>query len=372
MRVWGDLSTVQFSIDFYLNISSTGKIKTIEELRKQFFLKFLREERAQMQEVLNERLAEIHKEDEDLEEVNLSEEINENEELEEIEETEESSTQRGMQFFQNLAKVTSNESTVEDNLIEEDLTENGLIEDEDFSTQQGMSFFQNLGKFMQVQESEEVEEVEEVLEETEQSQGMDFFKNLQKLQSSIEEEYASHGIYVDTMSLEGLPEIKQYTTHGIFLDEIILEDVQEYEEVEDAEEYEEEIEDEEIEEITEYATNGIYLEDIILEDRKPKAESTFTEEISEMDDIIKEDDSDVGDFGISIEEEEIEEKVITQNLKPDEVVKKDIEVPNDIRSFLKKYPNSDYDLVLKYFSKKEIEKQIKLGRVFKKKGKLVI
>lgn len=49
-----------------------------------------------------------------------------------------------------------------------------------------------------------------------------------------------------------------------------------------------------------------------------------------------------------------------------------IDVPKDIRTFLKSHPSSTVDFVARYYPKKEIEKQLALGRIYKRKGKLMI
>lgn len=46
--------------------------------------------------------------------------------------------------------------------------------------------------------------------------------------------------------------------------------------------------------------------------------------------------------------------------------------PTDIVAFLKKHPKSDISFVLKYFSRKDIDKAMRLGRVFKRKNKLFV
>ena len=46
--------------------------------------------------------------------------------------------------------------------------------------------------------------------------------------------------------------------------------------------------------------------------------------------------------------------------------------PTDIRLFLKKHPNSAYDFVLQYFTKKQINDAIKIGRIIKKGNTLRI
>ncbi len=55
-----------------------------------------------------------------------------------------------------------------------------------------------------------------------------------------------------------------------------------------------------------------------------------------------------------------------------EVTEEAIEVPKDLRDFVKLYHNCEMSFALKYFSKKEIDKQLSLGRVFKRKNRLLI
>ena len=40
--------------------------------------------------------------------------------------------------------------------------------------------------------------------------------------------------------------------------------------------------------------------------------------------------------------------------------------PTDLRAFLKKHPRCEMSVVLRYFSKKEVETQIRLGKVIKR------
>lgn len=49
-----------------------------------------------------------------------------------------------------------------------------------------------------------------------------------------------------------------------------------------------------------------------------------------------------------------------------------VDVPKDIRTFLKSHPSSTVEFVARYYPKKEIEKQLALGRIYKRKGKLMI
>ena len=83
---------------------------------------------------------------------------------------------------------------------------------------------------------------------------------------------------------------------------------------------------------------------------------------------------DLGEFDSSfnIEEKEVEEvKNEVSDVKRD-IVEEAIEVPKDLRDFVKMYHNCEMSFALKYFSKKEIDKQLSLGRIFKRKNRLLI
>lgn len=84
-------------------------------------------------------------------------------------------------------------------------------------------------------------------------------------------------------------------------------------------------------------------------------------------------DLDAFDDSFDFEEEKVPEvKVQTVSkivAKDDQVV---TGIPKDLRDFVKMYPNCEMSFALKYFSKKEIDKQLNLGRVFKRKNRLLI
>lgn len=160
-----------------------------------------------------------------------------------------------------------------------------------------------------------------------------------------------------------------------------------------------------------YVDHGIYIEDIIdgtvpikdlyygdednLEDDEQDVEEDYGEEEQELDNYEEvEEDSFSDEFEedeyleeeaiiepikneISIEDEDVEkEEEVTIETPKNEVSIEDdglgADVPSDIRTFLKQHPNSDMLYVSKFYPKKEIEKQLKLGRIYKRKGKLFI
>lgn len=76
-----------------------------------------------------------------------------------------------------------------------------------------------------------------------------------------------------------------------------------------------------------------------------------------------------------VEDEEVISKpknkvveVSTKDISPDVVE----DIPTDLRDFVKKYPNCEISFALKYFSRKEIDRQLNLGRIYKRKNRLLI
>ena len=62
----------------------------------------------------------------------------------------------------------------------------------------------------------------------------------------------------------------------------------------------------------------------------------------------------------------VEEPVVEKVKEPEE------HVPEDIRDFIREHRGSEIGYVSKFYSKKVIEKNIAMGRIYKRKGKLFI
>lgn len=117
---------------------------------------------------------------------------------------------------------------------------------------------------------------------------------------------------------------------------------------------------------------GSYSDEIDFNDEK---EYTSIEEVvEESKEDISEFFEDLEEFDSSINIGNLEIKE-TKN-KVSEVARSSIDeakdVPKDLRDFVKLYPNCEMSFALKYFTKKEIDKQLSLGRIFKRKNKLLI
>lgn len=141
----------------------------------------------------------------------------------------------------------------------------------------------------------------------------------------------------------------------------------------------------------EYTDHGRFVEDYYDED--PCSGEEFYEDGYEEDEYATGDVLPISDESSSANPEEFiveeglpfdeedyfkykEETVVQEEVKPEVSMVDDgkgaVDIPKDLRDFIRQHPCSDVSYVMQFYSRKEIEKQIKLGRVYKKKGKLMI
>lgn len=163
----------------------------------------------------------------------------------------------------------------------------------------------------------------------------------------------------------------EYVEHGNFLEDLIQEESEE-----DSSENEEYDEDSDVSEDTDESDN--YSEDNYDEELP----SIDEEESYETLDDMPEESEDVEPEGLFEDEESETAEVEKVDSKIIPMVKKEVSMeddgmyaqnlPRDVRDFLKIHPNSDMSYVLKFYPKKEIDKQIRLGKIFTRKGKLMI
>lgn len=130
---------------------------------------------------------------------------------------------------------------------------------------------------------------------------------------------------------------------------------------EDDEEYEDYSEDSEEDEAIEEEVSDVEQQEVLP--AKPIVKPKFY--VPDIDD----DTEDVASFIESRQEKQEKVEVPTQESTP--VARApSMQVPTDLRSFLRAHPNCKIDEVLKYFSKREIESEILKGRIIKRNGTL--
>lgn len=343
-RVRSNIQELQSDIDFYLNITSTQGIKNQEDLRKYFFGLFMEDER-----------------------------------------------DRKRILLENLNNSYNDTGYVEDSISCKKNEDNCYVEH---------------GRFVE----DYTDCSKEVVEEVDGNSFLSFVSFNSSDSSSDINTYVPHGRFVEDCSVEetsnessedSLNEYKtiMYSEHGRFIEEDkynysehgrFVEDFEKPEEVEDefelySNENEEDVEEDEslklgnnvdtsleecVSNVEEFGLNvnlNLFSSDsnFILEDLEDNNESIMKDNEGTSIDL---------EFIDTFDNKEVSKDEDSKNTSSveSEYMEEHIEVPRDIRDFLRKYPNSPIEFVLKYYDKKDVEKQVKLGRIYKRKGKLMI
>lgn len=236
-----------------------------------------------------------------------------------------------------LGTVTPNEDSVLTDEEVEQLENGGILEEPEYEEEQGLEFE------FDSDDNEEDEYEEEYEEEVEDSD------EYEEESDEYEEEYEEEVDDSDSYEEEYEEEVDDSDEYE-----------EEYEEVEDSDEYEEEVDDsdeyeeeykEEIEDTDSYEEPPDEAD--MLEEPKEQA-SVSSDNKFVSSDNFSERASPSKKEDISVEEPSIDE------------------VPKDLRQFLRKYPRCDIKFALKYFSKKEIDKAILIGKIVRRGNKLHI
>ena len=136
------------------------------------------------------------------------------------------------------------------------------------------------------------------------------------------------------------------------------------EEEEDTEDYIEEYDEKQLDEVSNNS------EENIEEYHSEKIDSTFTSNENMASKDITNDDS-IDDFEPEFDDIKVEQQKTTkqEEQKVETPIVKE-EEPKDLIQFIRKHPRCEVSFALQYFSKKEIEKNIMMGRIIKKGNKL--
>lgn len=354
----GTKSKVQSSMDFYLNMISTRDYESIEDLKRSFFNKFMEEYRES-----RPSLEELAFDSQDKTLVSSSDEIG--------------ADQMEVPYSESTEELKGLEETVE-------------VDDIEGEPISAPAFLQMLQE-KQSQYHQEQEDVKEVKAE-------DYNENV----NSVKDEdivWVSSGVDIDELEFENESveeEIQEDSTGEIEWDEEESFDSEEYnrgtEAEEDTTEEQSEIEWDEDEDGSseseesfewdepEETINESDTESEIKWDESEEDISSSEIEWDEDTDEVLENYSEEGTFEEEPEVEQVKdppENSQSNNLgSKREVSMEDdgmgADIPSDIREFLRQHPNSDIAYVQKFYPKKEIDKQLKMGRIYKRRGKLMI
>lgn len=320
MKIEGSLNAAISNMKYYIKVSNDGKEVSFDSLYNTFFNQFAKDEVAQIKSQINENT--ILEEQCKMENCNISEIEDEGDDLE----------------IENLlALLKSDKSEIENSNLENQ-TESSIEDDNvSFKPSTFLNLVQGLANEEEIKEIKEIDNIcyEEI-----------------------------HGIFID----EWIPDNKDYVTNGVFIDELEVLP----------------------------KSNPINLEEIYkAKERKPinnESKISFKNTvpygvfIDEWEKPIKDDNiqedyiGDTEDCKSSSSEENAEDKdftfdEFTESISEDtdtEIKEEVVVIPTNIRDFIKAHQGSDISYVLQYYKKKDIDKAVSLGKIYKKFGKLYV
>lgn len=345
IRVSGSLPKVQSSLDFYLQLTSVGK-RSMLDLRKEYFSQFLSEE---------------------------------------LERREQSNIEVSREPTEGKNKL--NTSVVEDieyvasgRFVDEEVSKETI--EERIRAPEDNIIYVSEGRY-----------VEDITTEREDNSPVRSTE-----ESSVEVDYVPHGRYVDDSTVKTVE--VSYVPHGKYVDGDFADEEDEVEF-----EFSDEEEDVQVESDTlEEEQYKLAEEDFHFDDENDEPFEFADEEVKDSEEGYELSNEEEPKEGISVsyeedeepwdsieedEPEDVEEDILQVDVSPEppkvetvprfrsEVSMEDEgsaskDVPADLREFLRQHPCSPIEYVLKFYPKKEIDKQLALGRVYKKKGKLMI
>lgn len=409
-----DMEVFQRDLDYYLNLSNTYDVKDINKFRKEV----IREYREKDQEILKkqqeERLnleksnavsvvdgavseeVENSSVDTDRDGSSLGSEMkgydglkedshdefkdNESNILDELSEAE--------KLFRGVSSevkdsVTDNGTVetepVKDDMIEpEPVKDEAMVELEPVTVQEDNKEYIDHGRYIEdysakVVLDDAVPKVVEAKDFTEHGRYIEDYRNIEE----------SSGVVV-TDAVPRVTETIDFVDHGRYIEDYVKEEKTEVKE-EPVEVENTEIENENIDDLfnpeeLEAEINALEIENNEPEvDKENSSSSSSTNEVNQkekdsdlLDDFWLQMQSDISLKSENTESElenilsDIEEPVVEKVKEPEE------HVPEDIRDFIREHRGSEIWYVSKFYSKKVIEKNIAMGRIYKRKGKLFI
>lgn len=339
MKVQGSLDLVQTNLDFYLRLTSTSKHRKVDDLRSFYYNQFLDDAKKGLKSMASSKqeVAEVKVVEEDVTPIGASSFLSMVQESRE--ELAENTANSFLDTVQNMRARTDVDikpvgglcldDIIEDSgyVVEDNIEVHGTMLDEYVAIVKPADVSSN-DTYDEYEEFDEHEEVEVVTTEEIHGTILDDYEIIESTQVSV---------------LEYKPVFHE-DVHGLILDD--------YEVVE-------KVTDVYVEE-----DNGLVYED------------------DESDDGLVYDEEEV-DFSYEDEEfeEEYEEVVVEESPVPDNVipisdrirlVEPQEVIPPTVREYLKKHPGCKISEVEKHYPKKVVQKELTMGKIYKKGDKLFI
>lgn len=399
-----DMEVFQRDLDYYLNLSNTYDVRDINKFRKDV----IREYREKDQEILKKQQEERL----NLEKSNVVSVVDGGV-AEEVENSSVDTDREGsslgfeMKDFGDLREdshddLKDNESNILDELseaeklfrgvsseVEDSVKDDGMVETEPvkdvdmvepepITVQEDNKEYIDHGRYIEdcsdrVALDDAVPKVEEITDFVEHGRYIEDYKNM---------EDDSNGVLDDFVPKA--EETIDFVDHGRYVEDYVKEEKIEVKE-EPVEVESTKIENENIDDLFNPEELEMEINALEAENNEPEVDKensgifSFTNELNQkekdsdlLDDFWLQMQSDVSLKSENTESElenilsEIKEPVVEKVKEPEE------HVPEDIRDFIREHKGSEIGYVAKFYSKKVIEKNIAMGRIYKRKGKLFI
>ena len=409
-----DMEVLQRDLDYYLNLSNTYDVKDINKFRKEV----IREYREKDQEILKKQQEERLK----LEKSNavsvvdgaVAEEV-ENSSVDPVREG--SSLGSEMKGCDDLREdshdeLKDSESNILDELSEAEKLFRGVSSDVEDSVKDDDTVEPEQLKDVMVEpepvktatvEPEPVTVQEDNKEYTDHGRYVEDYSFRVVLDDAVPKvveakDFAEHGRYIeDYRNIEDagigvvvndtIPEVVEtsdFADHGRYIEDYVKEEKTEVKE-EPVEVENTAIENENIDDLFNPEELEIEMDDLEEENNEPEVDKENSSILSSTNEVNqKEKDSDLlddfwlqmqSDISLKPEKDESEiENILSEIKEPvvEKVKEPEEHVPEDIREFIREHKGSEIGYVAKFYSKKVIEKNIAMGRIYKRKGKLFI
>lgn len=343
MKIQGRLDLVQSNLDFYCRLTSTSLYRSVEDLRKFYYSRFLDDAKRNLKSIVSSK-------EKVVDEVDNT--VNSNasaflkavkEQHDTVDEVNDTGNSNASAFLKAVREGKKDESV------------NGtILDDIDYDSASEETF---LSAVKSMGATEGVSPVKGIC--------------LDDIVAGIEVQKKEdvHGIYLEDISSvdectevsdEGVEEdIHLSEVHGTYLEDV-KSDVESVETTVQSTVVKEDV-------------HGVFLEDVKAEEKTASDvvyEPEF-EEVRQKDEpynMITE-----GSEVIKKPNAETEFKPINDNIIPiNEKVVVEVSVPPTVREFLKKHPGSEISEVEKYYPRKTVMKELKMGKIYKKGSKLFI
>lgn len=398
-----DMEVFQRDLDYYLNLSNTYDVRDINKFRKEV----IREYREKDQEILKkqqeERLnleksnavsvvdgavaeeVENSSVDTDREGSSLGSEMEDFGDLREdshddLKDNEINILDELNEIEKLFRGVSSDaEDSVKDEvMVETEPVKDDMVEQEPVTVHEDNKEYIDHGRYIEdysdsVVLDDAVPKVVETADFVEHGRYIEDYKNIEDDSSGVVDDF-----------IQKAEEIIDFVDHGRYIEDYIKEEKTEVKE-EPVEVENTKIENENIDDLFNPEELETEINALEAENNEPEVDKensgifSFTNEVNQ-----KEKDSDLlddfwlqmqSDISLKSENTELElENILSEIKEPvvEKVKEPEEHVPEDIRDFIREHKGSEIGYVAKFYSKKVIEKNIAMGRIYKRKGKLFI